>query len=297
MNKGPLEIPELLSLILSFMPPQRQLVVRRVCKNWKRAVDERKKTGPWWDLYNSRDSIFAYKGLGKAAKLGCKSLVSLFISKGTSSQAHWELGLRKAARGGHKDLVEFFINKVTDDDWLSWTFYEAARGGHKEIVDFLISKDPPEMKGFGLDGAARGGHKELVDFFIGKGANAWNSAMWEAARGGHMNLVIFFIQKGANDLEWGLEGASLKGDMDLVNFFIQKGENDWDNGLSKAAIRGRKELIDFYIEKGANLYRNCSFKCKEVEEYVKRKIDKREKRNIENIKFLFGNKKIQGVVI
>ena len=74
---NPLNIQDLLGLILSFMPPPRQLVHKRVCKSWLKEVERNRESEivhkEWWKLYNSADSLFAYKGLEKAAKLniGC----------------------------------------------------------------------------------------------------------------------------------------------------------------------------------------------------------------------------------
>jgi hypothetical protein len=130
---NPLNIQDLLGLIISFMPPERQLVHRRVCKEWKKVIEKREKFGEWWVLYHNRDSIFAYQGLSKAAELGFKSLVNLFISKGAKN---WGQGLYKAAKGGHRDLVDFFMEKggvFAIDKGL----YQAARRNDRDMAIFL----------------------------------------------------------------------------------------------------------------------------------------------------------------
>ena len=176
-------IPELLDLILAFLPPASLFFAGRVSRSWRAIAQRRAALRPRW---------------------GCAQLVALCISEGSVAHAEQAIALgcsaderacALAAKDGHLSILQLL--RTHNTPWDEKTCANAAGGGHLELLQWARDHEAP-WDWCVCAYAAGGGHLELLQWARSQECPWGEDACAFAALGGHLEVLQWAREHGAS---------------------------------------------------------------------------------------------------
>jgi hypothetical protein len=256
--------PELIALIVCYVPAWQRAAFRGTCRHICEIVD---------NMPNMRKSFLTHRSFalpfstpeylewleGICPNKVYWRYVSVFVGHYfpqpfdtyTDVYRHW-LCLEETAYGvsqsGDCTVLLTYLKKAVV--YKNLCLRHAAGAGQLKAMRLAVELGATDFN-LALRWAADAGQLEAMCLAVEMGATRFNWALRLAAESGQLKAMRLAVEMGATDLNWALMGASTEGQLDAMGVAVEMGATTFEPALMCAADADQLETMRLAVEMGA----------------------------------------------